>query len=107
MSNDQLADQLQELHAAFAEKLAKDMALHKAKCAEQDAELRIREKVAAEKMQVALELAEALKERQRVIEKKEKEHAEKHAAVRVRFAALVCEMDQAAAARAKPARIGS
>jgi hypothetical protein len=105
-----LADEqarLKELHVAFAEKLDKDMALHKAKCAEHDSELRVRERVAADKLQLVFELDEALKERALALDKKEKAHEEKHAAARSRFAALISEMDQAEAARANPARVRS
>jgi hypothetical protein len=98
---------LKELHAAFAAKLDKDLALHKEKCAEQDFELRVREKVAADKLQLAIELDAALKERTIALDRKEQAHNEKQAVLRARGAAILREMNEAEAARASPARVGS
>jgi hypothetical protein len=106
----QLADQktkLAELHAAFATRLDVAAAAHRAECAERNFELNVREKVAADKLQLAIELDGALKERTIALERKELAHNEKHEAVRSRFAALISEMDKDASARASPARVGS
>ena len=108
--DDQLADQqtkLAELHAAFATKLDAAAAAHRTECAQRDTELRIREKVAADKLTIAIELDAALKERAVALEKQAQAHNEKREAVRSRFAALIDEMDKDAAARATPARVGS
>ena len=103
--NDQLADQqakLAELHAAFSAQLDAAAAAHRTECAARDSELRIREKVASDKMKLLIETDEALKERARVIEKKENEHAKKHSAMQSRMRALLAEIDREEAARANP-----
>jgi hypothetical protein len=84
---------LKELHAAFAAKLDKDLALHKEKCAEQDFELRVRERFAADKLKLAIELDAALKERTIALDRKEQAHNEKHAKVREAAAAIILEME--------------
>jgi DNA repair exonuclease SbcCD ATPase subunit len=99
----QLADQqarLQELHAAFGARLEKDAAEHKAKLEERDRQLNAREKFAADKIQLAIQLTEAVKERATALDRKEKELLEKHAAVRGALDGMVSEMEKEAAARA-------
>lgn len=106
----QLAEQqtkLAELHAAFATKLDVAAAAHKAACAQRDSELGVREQRANEKLQLAIELDKALKERAIALERKEQAHNAKREVVRSRFAALEREMEMEAAARATPARVGS
>ena len=53
-------------------------------------------------MKLLIETDEALKERARVIEKKENEHAKKHSAMQSRMRALLAEIDREEAARANP-----
>jgi len=106
----EVADQqakLADLHTAFSAKLDAAAAAHKTECAQRDAELRVREKVAAEKLQMAIDLDAALKAKAAELQRKEQAHEQKHASVRARFAALVAEMDKDVAARAVSARVES
>ena len=79
------------------------MAKLKEKRAEHDAEMAAREKVAADKLKLAIQLDAALKERAIAVGRKEQAHNEKHAKVREAAAAIILEMEAEAAARAKAA----
>ena len=105
--DDQLAEQqskLAELHQAFGAKLASDMSKHKEQCAALSSELNVRERVAADKLKLAVELDVALKERAIALDRKEQAHNEKHQKVRAAAAAIILQMEAEAAARAKAAQ---
>jgi hypothetical protein len=104
----QLVDQqakLAELHTAFATKLDSAAAAHRAECAARDTELRIRERLAADKLQMAIDLDAALKEKAIALDRREQAHNEKHAKARDAAAAIILEMEAEAAARARGERI--
>jgi hypothetical protein len=106
----EVADQqskLADLHAAFSARLDAVAAAHKTECAQRETDLRVREKCAAEKLQIAIDLDAALKAKAAELERRERAHNDQQGAVRARFAALEREMDEDAAARANPQRIGS
>jgi len=98
---------LTELHAAFAAKLQNDMAAHKEKCAVLSSEANVKDRVATDKLRMAIELDAALKEKASALAKQEQAHEERLGALRARAAAIEREMDKESAARANPARAGS
>ena len=98
---------LTELHTAFAAKLASDMSKHKEQCAALNSELNVKERVAADKLKLAIELDEALKQKAEALNKREQAHEERLGALRARAAAIERELDEDAASRANPPRIGS
>jgi hypothetical protein len=99
----QLAEQktaLAELHAAFSSKLDAGAAAHRQQCAEQSAELRIREMAVADKLKLAIALDVALKERAIALDRKERALLEEHSSVRSALAGIADAIDKEAAARA-------